>query len=616
MTDNFNIENFIGNFLFGKLYRGFLHKQSFTIKIWDTPNLNEYMVGNHELRLMDELIMLRHERLVHPGIVSLYGYCRDKECIAVVYNLKCMNSLYNLLLKEDFTWVQRIKVAFAFACILKFLQARLGDLDPFVIRNLAAEHVILDEEYNPKLVDFSMITGGIFPNRHVYSNQPAFGFTGYADYELFEDKPAQLATWTKKCDVYAFGVMLLRLVSKRFIGEEEYDQINKSLVHKSFHADPCFYDVDGNKLSKLGVNCTSYSRKDRPSIMKIVKSFLQLRIFNNQNELLNKKLIPYIIFDTGKIKTPLSDIRHRDIKIDKLFKYVHNNDIMRFTARDLKEYTFNFSKRNYIGKFQFGKLFRGVYKSCVSGIHSLIVKIWDNDQNLQHNLLKLGDEMLFLHHEKYTCHPGMVRMWGYCIEDEKVAIVFILKVKNSMHNLLLRDSFKWLHRIKAACGVASLLKFLHTAQNRMDPFIIRNVCPTHILLDEEFNPKLVDFGMIVGGIFPSLERQDQIEPTNYIISKDIRDTCTTKDDVLSFGLLLQCLISEKIKIELNDSCLAISSNAIKNTFVHPKLQIDPKYNDDDGQEITRLVVQCVQPDSTCRPTMSEVLEVLQKLKMI
>ncbi|XP_047336846.1 serine/threonine-protein kinase PBL34-like isoform X2 [Impatiens glandulifera] len=207
----------------------------------------------------------------------------------------------------------------------------------------------------------------------------------------------------------------------------------------------------------------------------------------------------------------------------------------------------------------------------------------------------------------YICHPGMVRMMGYCLEDENVAIVLFVKFQNSMHNLLSSGEFKWLHRTKAACGVASLLKFLHVVPHRMDPFVIRNLRSTHILLDEEYNPKLIDFGMIIGGIFPSLGR----EPAN-----DIRCTWTTKDDVLSFGLLLQCLISENMKIESDDGCLATSNDIEKTTLVHERLQKDPTYCNEDGKEITRLIVQCVQPDYTCRPTMSEVVEAFQKLKVV
>ncbi|XP_047335926.1 probable serine/threonine-protein kinase PBL11 [Impatiens glandulifera] len=296
-----------------------------------------------------------------------------------------------------------INVAFAFACLLKFLQARLGDLDPFVIRNLAAEHVLLDEKYNPKLVDFSMITGGIFPNRQVYSFQP-YGSRVNRDPDLlFQDSPAYIATWTKKSDVYAFGVMLLSLVSKKITTDEmwlmgeisvsewehEKYELCESLVHESLLADPCFYDVDGKKLSMIGVLCTSYKCQDRPSMKEVVNKLLHLRVLQNQKELLIKKLHPYFSFYTWNNKKPINDMKYRDTKIDNL-SYFRDYDIRRFTSDKLKYFTDNFSKNNYIGKFQFGKIFRGVYTNRSIGNRNIIVKIWDNDQNLQHNLLRLG----------------------------------------------------------------------------------------------------------------------------------------------------------------------------------------------------------------------------------
>ncbi|XP_047337104.1 G-type lectin S-receptor-like serine/threonine-protein kinase At1g61360 [Impatiens glandulifera] len=175
-----------------------------------------------------------------------------------------------------------------------------------------------------------MITGGIFPNRHVYSFQPSFGCLVYKDPDLFQDLPAQIATWTKKSDVYAFGVMLLSLVSKKIITEEMYCmgeisvcewahekyELCESLVHESLQEDPCFYDVDGKKFSMIGVLCTSDKCQDRPSIKEVVNKLLHLRVLQNQKELLIKKLYPYFSFDMGKNKKPFSDMKYRDTQID------------------------------------------------------------------------------------------------------------------------------------------------------------------------------------------------------------------------------------------------------------------------------------------------------------
>ncbi|XP_047335920.1 serine/threonine-protein kinase BIK1-like [Impatiens glandulifera] len=629
MTNNFSKENLIGNFQFGNLYRGFLENQHFTIKIWDPPNLIFGHLQYHECRLMDELIMLRHQRIVNRCIASLYGYCCDKEHIAVVYNLKTMDSLHNLLLKEDFSWLQRIQAAFAFACLLKFFQARRGDLDPFLICNLSAEHVMLDEEYNPTLVDFSMIT----------------------------------AMRTKKSDIFAFGVMLLSLITKRltirnvnrengtcsddpFLEDWAYEEYmgGKSFVHPSFQENRGFYVGDGCKLSKLALSCSSHSREDRPTIKKVVKSFLELQVFKKSrqledepamNEVVNsffklqvfkksKQLLsvdPSVSLDTRERKKALHDTESDSFSW-KVFKDNH-----KCTIEDLKDYTNNFSQDNYIGRFQFGKLFRGVKRYSIRDTRDtvyMIVKIWDVDQD---NLLRLGDEMLLLNHEKYVCHPAMLRMFGYCIEDEHVAIVLQCKSlsMDSISNLLPRDDFTWLDRIKAARGVASLLNFLHDASYHMDPFIIRNLNTAHIMLDKKYNPMLVDFGLITGGIFPNrqidmvracLGCQDEVK-----LAIDKSGSWTTKSDVYSFGVFLLRLISEcnikdpnRLSLVFNDRWWCIWKGT-ENVLIHESLQKDPTYDDNDGQEIKRLVIWCVQTNPTYRPSMPEVLDVFQKLKV-
>ncbi|XP_047334132.1 G-type lectin S-receptor-like serine/threonine-protein kinase B120 [Impatiens glandulifera] len=578
MTDNFSKENYIGIFQFGELYRGFFDKEHFTIKIWTISNLTNNVMGFRERNLMDELIMLCHERLAHPCIVNLYGYCRDKENLAVVYNFKSMYSLENIYLQEDFTWLQRMKVAFGLACLLAFLHSKRGDLDSFVIRNLCAGHIMLDENYNPKLVDFSMITGGFLPNKQVYSIQPAYGCVDYWDTDLFRNHSTHLATWTSKSDVFAFGVMLVSMLSKRVITdefEEEFKnnagpypgewasrkyEIDKSIVHMSLERDSGFSYADGQVLSLLAVNY--------------------------------------------------------------YFSCAYLKDMERIGSNALKRYTNNFSEENYIGRFQFGKIFRGLFECYLKGPMFVTVKIWDEDQNPQHNLLRLGDEILLLHHEKYTCHPGMVRMYGYCTEDKHVAIVIFLKPMNSIRNLLSRGDFLWLYRIKAAYGVASLLKFLHDVSHHMDPFIIRNLDAAHILLDEEYNSKLIDFGLITGGIFPnrptyavksSFECNDRVFP-----AYDRSGTWTTKSDVYSFGVLLLCLISKRNVMEplFSYDGWSLTSNDIKKILVHKSLQNDSTFNHVDGQIVKRLIVQCVHTNPACRPNMSQVIEVLDKLNVV
>uniref|UniRef100_A0A5B7ALJ9 Protein kinase domain-containing protein n=1 Tax=Davidia involucrata TaxID=16924 RepID=A0A5B7ALJ9_DAVIN len=299
-TDNFSEENYIGKFQFGKVYRGkiewaaFGGTQHLTVKIWEVPEIYGYYPGDNEERMMDEIILLRHEKLIHhPGMVKLYGYCLEGDHLGAVYDFKPLDTVYNLLLKDDFTWLQRIKVALGVARLLKFLHARNPLYEPFIICNVDPAHIMLDEEYNPKLIDFGMITGGIFPDRTIYVHY-VYGSFGYID--PYRIKAGN--TWTEKSDVFAFGVVLLSLIAKRAYTEEdrgtciyghrwaedEYETIEsiklskRSLVHGSLEAEPGFYSTDGAKITRLAMQCVEFYPVDRPTMNDVVKHLLKLQI--------------------------------------------------------------------------------------------------------------------------------------------------------------------------------------------------------------------------------------------------------------------------------------------------------------------------------------------------
>ncbi|KAL7128977.1 hypothetical protein ABFS83_13G031700 [Erythranthe nasuta] len=104
-TDNFSQRNYICHFQFGKLYHGKIvraervQQQHVMVKVWEKPTIYEYMPGDNELRLMDEVILHRNEMVTsHPGMLKMYGYCFDGEHnLGVVYEFKPFDSLFNLV---------------------------------------------------------------------------------------------------------------------------------------------------------------------------------------------------------------------------------------------------------------------------------------------------------------------------------------------------------------------------------------------------------------------------------------------------------------------------------------------------------------------------------------
>ncbi|KAK4408874.1 Receptor-like kinase LIP2 [Sesamum angolense] len=284
-------------FQFGKVYHGKVPLQGseqpkpVTVKIWE--NLPEHSLYPYEnpSRLMDEVIFLQQQEVLHPGLMKLYGYCCEAEQWGVVYDFKSFNTVANLVLRDDFLWWQRIKVALRFAQLLRFLHVQNRGERPFLIRNISADHIMVDEDWNPKLYDFGLITGGIFPDKTKYSFQCLNGCWGARE---------PRGDWSHRTDEFAFGVFLLGLITKEVYTDEDrlnlepcivgraYEKYccdqervggeNFRLVHKSFEADPSFCASDAPSITRLAWYCVNYFPCDRPDLNGIVNWLQRLKV--------------------------------------------------------------------------------------------------------------------------------------------------------------------------------------------------------------------------------------------------------------------------------------------------------------------------------------------------
>ncbi|XP_073026461.1 protein STRUBBELIG-RECEPTOR FAMILY 8-like [Primulina eburnea] len=177
------------------------------------------------------------------------------------------------------------------------------------------------------------------------------------------------------------------------------------------------------------------------------------------------------------------------------------------TYENLSRYTNSFSEIKCTSHFQFDKLYHTKFRHPDRERH-FVVKIWETG----YNVLRLADEIILLRHELILSHPSMVPMYGLCADDgEHLCAMYVFQASDSVYNLIPRDSFTWLQRIKVALGIASLLKFLHRyVYPQYPPFVVRNLDAAHILLDENGYPRLCDFSIITGGILPdrTLDKND------------------------------------------------------------------------------------------------------------
>ncbi|XP_012830608.1 PREDICTED: uncharacterized protein LOC105951703 [Erythranthe guttata] len=99
-TDNFSESNYLCHFQFGKLYRGKIGERYVMVKIWEVSEKYYYKPGDYEFRLMDEVCLLGHRKMInHPGMLKLLGYCYEDDLLGIVYDFKPFDTVYNLILE-------------------------------------------------------------------------------------------------------------------------------------------------------------------------------------------------------------------------------------------------------------------------------------------------------------------------------------------------------------------------------------------------------------------------------------------------------------------------------------------------------------------------------------
>ncbi|GAA0150667.1 hypothetical protein LIER_09553 [Lithospermum erythrorhizon] len=201
-TNNLHKENVIGEGGLGRVYKAHFN-----------GNLNAAVKMLHgkaqdiQREYQDEVDLLSKVR--HQNVISLLGYCIHDEMCFLVYEMMQNGSLESHLhgpsKGRDLTWNLRMKIALDVARGLEYLHEHCNP--PVIHRDIKASNILLDSNFNAKLSDFGLaITAG----NSERGNIKVSGTMGYVAPEYILD-----GKLTDKSDVYAFGVVLLELLTGR-----------------------------------------------------------------------------------------------------------------------------------------------------------------------------------------------------------------------------------------------------------------------------------------------------------------------------------------------------------------------------------------------------------------
>ncbi|VVA11703.1 PREDICTED: serine/threonine-kinase [Prunus dulcis] len=295
-----------------------------------------------------------------------------------------------------------------------------------------------------------------------------------------------------------------------------------------------------------------------------------------------------------------------------------------FSLAELRVVTSNFSWSNLLGEGGFGPVFKGfVDDKLRPGLkpQPVAVKLLDLD-GLQGHREWLA-ELIFLGQLR---HPNLVKLIGYCCEDEHRLLVYEFMARGSLENQLFRSyssALPWSKRMKIAVGAAKGLAFLHEADHK--PVIFRDFKTSNILLDSDYTAKLSDFGLAKDGP----EGEDTHITTRIIGTQGyaapeyiMTGRLTTKSDVYSFGVVLLELLTgkwciDKTRPNREQNLVEWAKPRLKDPRKLDRI-IDPtmegQYSTRGARKAAALAYACLSHQPKNRPMMRDVVMILEPLQ--
>ncbi|GAV63226.1 Pkinase_Tyr domain-containing protein [Cephalotus follicularis] len=279
-----------------------------------------------------------------------------------------------------------------------------------------------------------------------------------------------------------------------------------------------------------------------------------------------------------------------------------------FTLHQLQAATNNFSQDNVIGEGGYAKVYKG---SLADGRLVAIKRL--NKGTVDEITAGFLSELGIIAH---VDHPNTAKLVGCCIEGE-MHLVFQLSSLGSLGSILHGSKCKpdWSKRYKIALGTADGLTYLHEACQRR--IIHRDIKADNILLTEDFEPQICDFGLAKW-----LPKQwthhnvSKFEGTFGYFAPEyfMNGIVDEKTDVYAFGVLLLELVTGREALDNWKQSLVIWAKPLLDNNNIEELADPALGNDFDPEEMDRVVLTaslCIEHSPILRPRMSQVVILLR-----
>ncbi|XP_010671571.2 G-type lectin S-receptor-like serine/threonine-protein kinase At5g24080 [Beta vulgaris subsp. vulgaris] len=330
----------------------------------------------------------------------------------------------------------------------------------------------------------------------------------------------------------------------------------------------------------------------------------------------DKALVIPIVLSMGVLIALLCLLLYYNVHRRRLMKKAIESSLIfagapiSLTYRDLQYCTSNFSQ--LLGRGGFGTVYKG---SLGDGTLIAVKKL---DKVLPHGEREFVTEVNTI---GSMHHMNLVRLCGYCSEGSRRLLVYEYMKNGSLDKWIFAPNYSldkvldWPTRYNVALGTAQGIAYFHEqCRNRI---IHCDIKPENILLDENFCPKVSDFGLakLMGRehshVVTMVRGTRGYLAPEWISNRPI----TVKADVYSYGMLLLEIIGGRRNLDMSFDAqdFFYPGWAFEEMVNHKAIKVVDKRLGGavDEEELTRILkiaFWCIQDDLSVRPSMGEVVK--------
>ncbi|XP_057955645.1 probable LRR receptor-like serine/threonine-protein kinase At1g07650 isoform X2 [Malania oleifera] len=286
-----------------------------------------------------------------------------------------------------------------------------------------------------------------------------------------------------------------------------------------------------------------------------------------------------------------------------------------FTLRQIKSATRNFDTANKIGEGGFGSVYKGLLSDgTVIAVKQLSPKSKQGNREFVNEIGMISALQ----------HQNLVKLYGCCAEGNQLLLIYEYMENNCLSRALFgrngtgKLKLDWPTRQKICLGIARGLAYLH--EESILKIVHRDIKTSNVLLDKDLNAKISDFGLAKLYEDENTHISTRIAGTIGYMAPEyaMRGYLTTKADVYSFGVVALEIVSGKSNtnyrpkedfVYLLDWAYVLQERGSLLELVDSDL--GSAYCSDEAMVMLNVALLCANASPTLRPTMSQVVSMLE-----